>query len=86
MAVKGDYLGAGLELVEIIRPLLHHLAAFLDELGTVIGSPERIRHAVRELVLDNLGLDVQFLMQDRACHGAEAVAGDFGLRVIAQAA
>lgn len=64
--------------VQIVGPCLHHRAALLDELGTVVGHAQGVRHLVGKLVLDALGLVAKFFVQDGARHGPEAVAGDFG--------
>jgi hypothetical protein len=58
--------------------LLHYGATFFDELGSVLGSAERIGNAVCELVLDDFRCDADFLMQDRPSHYSEAIVGNFG--------
>src|SRR5262245_47792521 len=62
------------QLVEVVRPPLHHLAALAKELGPVVGTAKRIADGVRELVLQELGSEAQHLGADGAEAGAKAVA------------
>ena len=56
VALKVDDIRAHLELVQIIRPELHHGFAFFEELGAVIGGAKGIRHLVRQLMFNDFGL------------------------------
>lgn len=41
-----DDFGPGLEFVEVIRPLLHHLAPFGQVCRAIVGASVRIAHGV----------------------------------------
>jgi len=77
-------IGPSLDPVKVIGPLLHHLAALADELCPVVRRAEAIRYSVRELKLDHFRFVFQFLMQDRARHRPETVAGYLGAGIVAK--
>ena len=52
---------------QVVSPGLHHLAVVGDVRGAVVGAPIRVRHIVRQLVLDDVGTEAQHLVEDRAC-------------------
>jgi hypothetical protein len=53
-----------------------------QKLGPVVGRAKGIRNLMRKLMLDDFGLDVQLLVQDRSRHRAKSVPGNFGLGVV----
>ena len=68
-----DHFRPGLQLVQIIRPLLHHLPA-LGQMGrAVVGAPVRVAHGMGELVFDEIGADAEHFIQNHPCHRPEAV-------------
>ena len=58
--------------IQIIRPRLHHLAAFGEVLGAVVGLARLVRLDVRELALDDVGSPAH-LVEVGGSHRAEAV-------------
>jgi len=68
-------LRARLNLIKVIAPELHHLPPFVQVGRTVVSAAVRIAYSVRKLVLDVLRADVEHLVEYRAGHGPEAVAG-----------
>ena len=83
--MQRNYIRASLQLVQVIRPLRHHGAAVLDELGVVARCAQRAWYAVRKLMLNDFGRDADLLMQDRARHGAEVVTRNFCFGVVTHA-
>ena len=55
IAMQRDDFGPGLDLVEIVRPLLHHLPPLGKMRRPVVGSSIWITHGVSKLVLDVVG-------------------------------
>ena len=51
-----DHFRVGLELVEVVRLLLHPLAPQGLLVGAVVGAPVRITDGVGELVLDEVSV------------------------------
>jgi len=49
-----NYVGTSCEVIEIVGPLLHHLAALGQVLGKVVAGAHRIPIAVCKLALDPL--------------------------------
>lgn len=74
---SGITFGAGLELVQVIRLCLHHLAALGLVRSAVVGASIRGAHGVGELVLDVVGSQAQHFIQDGARHRPAAVAAHF---------
>ena len=72
----------GFELVDVIRPFLHHNFTLLEELRAVVRGAQRVRYRVRQLMLNHFRLMVQFFVKDGTRHRPEAVTGDLGARVI----
>ena len=72
LELQRDDLGALPQVVQIVRPLLHHGATLLQELGPVVGVAQRIRYAMGQLVLDDFRRDSQFLVKDGSGHGPHA--------------
>jgi len=83
---KRQHLNPFLQLLWVISPLLHHYTPFFQEFRPAVRRTECIWHLVGKLVLDDFGADVEFFGQDSTGHGAEAVAGNFSLGVVAHAA
>ena len=81
--MQGYYISTLLQSVQVIRPLLHHLAAFLDELGAVIDSTEGIGDTVGQLVFNHFGLYPWFQVQYGTRHGTESMSCDFSPGIIA---
>lgn len=54
-------LALGAELVEIIRPNLHHLASFLEVFGTVIGCADLVLGAVSKLTFDSVRVEIHLV-------------------------
>jgi hypothetical protein len=63
----------GLKLVEVIRPLLYHLAPLGKMRRAVVGAPGRIAHGVGKLMLNVIGAYPQHFIEDGSRHSAEAV-------------
>lgn len=55
---RHDDFRASLELVKVIRPLLHHLAPLRQMRSAVVGAPVRVTAGVSKLVLDVIRGDV----------------------------
>lgn len=64
------------QLVEVVRPLLHHPDTLIEVGRAVGGTAVLILHFMGQLVLDDVGAELQDLVQDGARCGAEAVPSD----------
>src|SRR6202043_609592 len=64
----------GTEGVKIVRPRLHHLAAFGKPLCLVVSRTNFISLGVRQLQLDHVRREA-LLIEQRAGHAAKAVPG-----------
>ena len=61
------------QMIQVVRPHGHHGASMRHELGPVISRPQWPALAVRELGFDHVGVHVELLGRDGACHRAEAM-------------
>ena len=57
--------GPGFQLVEVIRPGLHHLAAFGLVSDALVGASVRVYSGVSQLVPDQVGAEARHLVQYR---------------------
>jgi hypothetical protein len=64
-----------LQLIQIIRPLLHHLPALREILSAVVSGPVRVFDGMGKLVLNEIRADLKDLIKDRPRHGPETMAG-----------
>ena len=60
-----DHLAAGRELIQVVRPRLHHLATLRQVRGAVVGAPVRIAHGMGQLVLDQVRAEAEDFIQYR---------------------
>ena len=60
--------------IEVIGPVLHHLAPLLQELGAVIGAGDLVSGGVRQLPVHHLVAVTQPLLDGAHRQGAKAVA------------
>src|SRR5690606_16963110 len=67
------------QLVEVLRPLLHHLPAQRQMIGRVIACADLVARHVRKLPLDRVLVPL-LLIEQRARRAAEAVRGVLVLR------
>jgi hypothetical protein len=70
--IDGDYSPTFALRVEKVRPRLHHLAAFLDVLRSIVGSPHFAAFGVRELALNDIWPE-SHLIQRGGCDRAETL-------------
>lgn len=45
--------------LQVVRPLLHHLAAFGEKCSAIVGAPIRVFHGMSELMFDKIHTDAQ---------------------------
>ena len=62
-----NYFGTRAQLVQVVRPPLHHLAPCWQVGGAVVGAAMHITYRVRQLVLYQVHPLAQNLVQDGAC-------------------
>ena len=67
------YIRSGFQLVQVVRPPLHHGIAFGLEFGAIIGVAQGVPDRVRKLRFDHGFRDAQALHQHGACGGPESV-------------
>jgi len=67
--------GPALETVQVVRPLLHHLLAFIEVGGSVVGPSKRVANGVTELMLDENNRYVQHFIKYGSCRCPESVGG-----------
>ena len=60
------YLGCHSELIQIIRPPLHHTPSFIQMLGVVVGRSYRITFYVCQLPLDGIRSPATLIKQGRS--------------------
>lgn len=70
---KLDGLCARFQLVKVVRPFLHHTAPFGQVSGAVVGPPVGIAYRMGELVLDVIGPEPQYFIEDGSGHCPKAV-------------
>jgi hypothetical protein len=63
-----------LQLIQIIRPLLHHLPALWQILNAVVSGPIRVLDDMGKLVLNEVRAELKELIKDRPRHGPETMA------------
>lgn len=73
--IPDDHLASASNVVEVVRPGLHHLAAIIEVFGSVVGRIDLVARRMRELAIDDLVRVLQFLFDRRHGQGAETVAG-----------
>ena len=73
-SMEGQYLAAALGPFQKIRPVLHHLGAWLQIEGVVVCSAHRIPGSVSKLQFDMV-MRIALLVQDGRRQTTEAVAG-----------
>jgi hypothetical protein len=66
-------LGALAKLIEVLAPPLSHLDTFFPMRASVIGSTHAVFIAMGKRPLDRIGVPLAGLVQQRRCHGPEAV-------------
>jgi hypothetical protein len=49
-----QHLGAGLQSVNVVRPQLHHLPAFIQVFCSIVGSSKGIPDSMGKLMLDQI--------------------------------
>ena len=59
-----------------VGPILHHLPAFRQILGTIVYTPYLVTGIVGKLLFNGIG-GIPLLIEDGACHRAEAVGAHF---------
>ncbi len=52
-----------LKVVEVIRPILHHLAPLRQVGSAIVGVAERVAHRVDKLMFDEVGTETQHLIE-----------------------
>src|SRR5262245_5604738 len=62
---------ASLELVQIIRPLLHHLASFRKVRCAVVCASVGVAHGVGKLVFNVIGTHAQHFIENGSRHSSE---------------
>ena len=67
------------QLIQVVGPLLHHFPSFDKVRRAVIGTAQGVLHRMGELVFDEVGPDLEYLVKDRSGHGTETMSGDFRL-------
>ena len=73
-----QHLCTGPELVEIVRPTLHHPDPLIPVLAARVGAADVIGLGMAKLALDCVGIPAALFVQQCAGHGAEAVRGHRG--------
>jgi hypothetical protein len=61
------------QLIDVVRPLLHHHATFTKELSSVVRPPKGVSYGMCELVLDEFRTKSEFFADERSCDSPEAM-------------
>lgn len=72
-------LSSGLDSMQIVSPLLHHLPTLWKVRGPIVSSPVGVPHCMGELVLDVIGANAKYLVKNRPSNRAESVSAHFVL-------
>lgn len=72
-----DYFRTGLQLVQIIPPILHHALSLRQVFGAVVSTPDFIPLTMGKLPLDHVRFEVASLVEDGRGHCPKAVARHF---------
>ena len=75
----------GFQNIEVIGPGLRHFPPFSKVRSPVVGPALRLAHNMGQLMLNEVGPDLQNFIKDRSRHGPEAVAGDLLFRHLTDA-
>ena len=67
----------GLQLVQVICPLLHHLSALRKVSRSVVRSPGRVAHGMSQLMFDEVRTKAQHFIKNRPGHRPEAMPAHF---------
>ena len=77
--MQGNDLRIRFKLVQVISPLLHHLAAFGQVGCAVVGAPIRVSNRMGELMFDKIGAKTEHFIKNGSRHSQEAVTAHFFL-------
>lgn len=76
-AAPNDYARGAAQLIQVIRPMLHHANPFVPELRAGICTSHCVGLLVGQLSLDSIGVPEAHLIQQTSGHGSEAVSRHF---------
>ena len=71
------HLGAGLQAVQVVSPLLHHLPTFGQVRRSVVCPAVRVPDSMGKLMLNKVGPDLENFIKNGARHCPESVASHF---------
>lgn len=75
--MSSQYLRTRAELVEIVRPILHHADPLVPMFAARISAANCVALDMRELAFDRVGVPLTRLIEKGARHRAETMSGHF---------
>ena len=77
ISMQRNYARHGFQLVEVVRPLLHHLPALRKVSSSVVRTPIRVSHSMGELMFNQIRANSQYFIENCSGHGTKAMPAHF---------